>query len=896
MRRVFDGARTRLSLIFGGRSAEERMDEELAFHIEMEAERIARDQGVSPDEARRLARAAFGGVTQHKETLRAGRGLAWLDTLSLDVRLAVRMLRKTPGLTVVAVLAMSLAVAIGCVCFSAVSRIVDAGLPVSEGDRVIGIRNIDTRQATDARATHLHYLPLWRGAMKSVEDLGAYRSLNRTIVTADGWSESAHVAEMSASGFRVTRVPPIVGRYLIDADERPDAPPVAVIGNRVWQQRYAGRADIVGQTIQVGDARHTIVGVMPDGYAFPVNNRIWIPLRLEPAQYERFRAPNVDVFARLVPGATLDDAQREAELVGKRLTASDPRLNADLHARVIPYTRMFIDNADSTWVYHLVQLVVAGLLAVIGTNVAVLVYARTASRIGEIAVRTALGASRARIISQLFAEAFALSLVAAVVGIAVAWVALLQIDAGLQRLAGENIPYWLQFKLTPGVVVYAIGLAAVSAVVIGVVPALKITGGKFRATLSELSGGGSGLRLGRPWTIMIVAQVAVAVALVPFSIMGIDASSKGAAASSLMAGREILTASISLDRAEATMDSSEAAIRTLTLRRQLVGRLESDARVGTVFLMSRALGDEDKRRFDPEPSGQVATERVEVSASELSVQPEYFRSMGIPFMAGRSFQSADLVPSANVAVVNHAFMQKMFGGRAAIGARVRVRMPRRPGSDTVAPPPWLTIVGVVSDFPVDSTVAAPRLYRPLAADVAGPVVIAVKMNGASATEFIPALRQHALATSPLLRLDGVRTMSQAFYDSFAEVRFAVLVMELITLSVTLLSAAGIYALMAFTITRRRREIGIRAALGAVPRRLLAAELARVMRQIAIGIVIGLTVAAAAYRGMRGDWGGQRTMESLVIVAVLMLAIGILSALRPAIGALRIQPTEALRSQ
>jgi predicted permease len=894
VKRLLDAVRARISLVVR-RTAEARMDEELAFHIDMEAERIAREQNVPAEEARRLARAAFGGVTQHREALRAGRGLAWLDTLSLDARLAARMLRKTPGLTAVAVLGMSIAVAIGCVCFSAVGRIVDVALPVPGGDRIIGIRNIDTRQGGDARATHLHYLPLWREAMKSVEDLGAYRSLSRTIVTADGWSETAQVAEMTASGFRLTRVVPIAGRYLIDADERPDAPPVAVIGNRLWQQRYAGRADIVGQTIQIGSERHTIVGVMPDGYAFPVNNRIWIPLRLDPARFERFHAPYVDVFARLVPGAAIDDARREAELVGKRLARSDPAANADLHQRVIPYTRMFIDNADSTWVYHLVQLVVAALLAVIGTNVAVLVYARTASRMGEIAVRTALGASRARIVSQLFAEAFALSLIAAAVGVLVAWQAMLQIDAALQRLAGEGIPYWLRFELTPGVVVYAIGFAAVAAVIVGVIPALKITGGKFRATLSELSGGGSGLRRGRGWTFMIVAQVAIAVALVPFSIMGIDASSKGAAASTIMAGREILTSKISFDRPEATMDSAEAALRSVFLRRQLIGRLESDPRVATVFMMSRALGEEDDRRLIGDQAGPISVETSEVTAHELSVQAAYFDAMGIPVMAGRVFESADFVPTANAVIVNRSFMRKMFGDRSPVGARVRLRPPRR-ASDTTKPPPWLTIVGVVSDYPVDSTVAAPRLYRPLSADVAGPMVIAIKMNGASAADFIPALRRHALATSPMLRLDGVRTISQAFYDSFAEVRFAVLVMELITLSVTLLSAAGIYALMAFTITRRRREIGIRAALGAVPRQLLVAEMLRVMRQIAVGMAVGLLVAALTNRGMRGDWGGRHSFDTLAGVALLMIVIGILAALRPAIGALRIQPTEALRSE
>jgi predicted permease len=897
LKRWFDAARTRLSLLVAGRAAEARMDEELAFHVEMEADRLVREYGMSADEARRRARATFGGVTQHKEELRAGRGLAWLDTISLDVRLAGRMLRKTPGLSLVAVLGMSVAVAIGCVCFSAVSRIVNPALPVDEGDRVIGIRNIDRRQSNDARATHLHYLPLWRESMKSVEEIGAYRNVSRTVVTAEGWPETARVAEMSASGFRITRVAPIIGRYLIDADERPDAPPVAVIGHRTWQQRYAGRADVVGQTIQIASTRHTIVGVMPEGYGFPVNNRIWIPLRVNPAAYPRFHGPNIDVFARLAPGASLEDARREAELVGDRLARTDSAENAELRQRVIPYTHMFIDSADSAWMYHLIQLVVTALLAVIGTNVAVLVYARTAGRIGEIAVRTSLGASRARIVGQLFAEAFALSLVAAAAGVVVAWLAMRQIEVSMQDILGEALPYWLRFGLTPSVVVYAIGLALLAAVIIGVIPALKITGGKFKATLAELSGGGSTLRLGRPWTIMIVAQVAIAMALLPLSISGLNAWRRGADAKSVIDAQQVLTAALSFDPPEGVrMDSASVAERTVALRGELISRLEADPRVANVFMTSAAMGDEDDRLFDSDPANAVVPELSQVGALDASVQPGYFRTIGIPILAGRTFEPSDLSPSSNVVLVNRSFMRKMFGGRLATGSRIRITPRHRPPGDTTRSAAWLTIVGIVSDFPVDSSVAAPRIYRPLAADVPTPVVIAMKMRGASAADFIPTLRRHALSTSPQLRLDGIRTMSQAFYDSFAEVRLAVLIMELITVSVVLLSAAGIYALMAFTITRRRREIGIRAALGAVPQRLLVSEMARVLRQISIGIVVGLLLAVAGNRAMEGEWLGRKGVTSLGTVALLMLAVGILSALRPAIAALRIQPTEALRSE
>ena len=894
MKRWFDAARTRLSLLVAGRAAEARMDEELAFHVDMEADRLAREYGMSADEARRRARATFGGVTQHKEELRAGRGLGWLDTVSLDVRLAGRMLRKSPGITLVAVVGLSVAVAIGCVSFSAIYRIIDPSLPVDEGDRVIAIRNIDRRAFQDARPTHLHYFPLWREAMSGVAELGAYRNLSRNIVTAEGLSEPARVAEMTASGFRIARVMPIAGRTLVDADERPDAPPVAVIGYRLWQQRYAGRADIIGRPIQIGDIRHAIVGVMPEGFAFPVNNRVWIPFRLNPAEFERWHAPPIDIFGRLADGASIGDVTRQAQLVNRRLAATDSVEHGELHQRVIPYTRAFIDSGDAIWTYHLLQSLVTLLLVVIGTNVAVLVYARTASRLGEIAVRTALGATRWRIVGQLFAEAFALSLVAVVGGVFLAWIGLTQIDAALQRIMGEQAPYWLRLKLTPGVIAYAVGMGVLGAVIIGAVPALKITGGRVRASLAELSGGGSGLRLGRPWTIMIVAQVAIAVAMLPVAIAGISAWRKADAAQAVLATKQILTAGISYDAPiGARMDSADLAVREVGARVALVARLRANPRVAEVVLMSDAPGDEGNVWYEPDPSNPAAAKSADIVVGQTRVEPAYFRVMGIPLLAGRVFATAHLNPAPDV-MVNRAFLRKMFDGKVAIGSRIRVK--RREGaSDTTKAAPWQTIVGVLADFPVDSAVS-PRVYVPMAATSPGAAVLGIKLNGEKALEFAPELRRAALASSSRLRVESIRTMAQTIYDSQAPTRLMIVVLELITLSVILLSAAGIYALMSFTITRRRREIGIRAALGAAPRQLLVNEMGRVLARIAIGIVIGTAIAAVIDANLNGGWSGRRGVAGLVTVVLVMLVVGVLSALRPAIAALRIQPTEALRSE
>jgi predicted permease len=893
--RWFDAARTRLNLLVAGRAAEARMDEELAFHVDMEAQRIAREQGLPIDEARRIALATFGGVTQHKEELREGRGLAWLGTLSLDTRLALRMLRKNPGLTVVAVVGLSVAVAIASVSFSGIYRVIDARLPMDEGDRVISIRNLDRRLFQDARPTHLHYFGLWRDAMRGVAELGAYRNLSRNVSTTEGWSEPARVAEMTASGFRIARTTPIAGRTLVDADERPDAPPVVVIGYKLWQQRYAGRPDVVGPKLQIGDIRHTIVGVMPDGFAFPVNNRIWVPLRLNPAEYERWHAPAIDVFGRLADGASLDDARRQAELVNHRLAAIDSTQHGELHQRVIPYTRAFIDSGDAIWTYHLIQGVVTLLLIVIGTNVAVLVYARTAGRLGEISVRTALGASRGRIVSQLFAEAFALSLVAVTLGVFMAWLAMTQIDATIMRIMGEQLPYWIRLELTPGVVINAIVLGVVGALIIGVIPALKITGSRVKASLAELSGGSSNLRLGKPWTVMIVAQVAIAVAMLPLAIAGINAWRKADAAQAILATKQILTAAVSYDAPITTrMDSADIATREVSARTALIARLRANPQVIDVVLMSDAPGDEGNVWYEPDQTSPAPAKVREVVVGQTLVEPSYFAIMGIPLLSGRGFTTADVDPAANAILVNRSFMRKVFDGKLAVGSRIRVKH-KGAGGDTLKAAPWQTIVGVLADFPTDSA-TSPRVYVPMSATRPGAAVIGIKLGGAKALEFAPELRRATLTTNPSLRVESIRTMAQTISDAQAPTRLMVVVLELITLSVILLSAAGIYALMTFTITRRRREIGIRAALGAAPRRLLFGEMTRVLSQITIGIVIGTAIAGAIDAGLQGGWTGRRGFAGLLVVAALMLAIGFLSALRPAIGALRIQPTEALRSE
>jgi len=423
------GIRTRLRLLFARRSSEHRIDSEFQFHIEMETERLVRELALDPVEARRRALVAFGGKDKHHEALRDGRGTAWLGGLSLDLKLGLRMLAKYPGLTIVGVLGISVAVTIGALAFSAVAAVTGTELPLHEGERIVSIQNVDLRNLEEGRRTHLHDLADWRESLRAVEDLGAYRTVERNLIAVDRSPAPVRVAEMTASGFRVTRVAPLLGRYLIAGDEEPGAPPVVVIGHDVWRSRFDSRQDVVGSTVRLGTVAHTVVGVMPEGFAFPVNNQVWVPLRLDPAAYERGEAPPVEVFGRLAPGVSLSGAHQQLTTIGQRLSAAYPATHEQIRPRVLPYAQLLLDSFAReiggrtngiARLLHLGQVGVSLLLVVIGINVAVLVYARTASRAGEMAMRTAPGASRRRIVTQLYAEALVLSGVASFVGIVVA--------------------------------------------------------------------------------------------------------------------------------------------------------------------------------------------------------------------------------------------------------------------------------------------------------------------------------------------------------------------------------------------------------------------------------------------------------------------------------------------
>ncbi|MBA2572790.1 MAG: ABC transporter permease [Gemmatimonadetes bacterium] len=891
--------RKRLRTLLRNDAVERELDEELAFHLAMEIQKN-HQAGMSPEEARRQAAIRFGGLEKHKEEVRDARVLGWVPGLSLDFKLGLRMMVKHPGLTVVGGLGMAVAIALGASAFSVLNTMIDPALPLDEGDRIVAIQNLNTTTGQDAQPTHLHDLLSWREELRAVEQFGAYRTVDRNLITGDGSPEPLRIAEMTASGFRVARVPPLLGRYLVDEDERPGAPPVVVIGHDVWKNRFASRPDIVGHTLQLGAARHTVVGVMPPGFAFPVNNRLWTPLRLNPPDYPQGQAPPIEVFGRLAPGATLEQAQAQLATIGQRAAAAHPETHQHIRARILPYARSFIDAPELAWVFYLVQLLVSMVLVVIAVNVAILVYARTATRMGEIAVRLSLGASRARIVAQLFAEAFVLAAAAAVVGLVAARFALQQVNALVSRTGGEQIPFWWNMGLSPSTVLYVVGLAVLAAVIVGVVPALKVTGHRVQSSLRQL-GGGTGMQMGRTWTVLIVAQVAVAVAVlpIPVALMMKEFVVPGGSALAVPA-EEIVTARIAMDweapaRANVDAQRLQALARFGDRHAELVRRVEMERGVRAVSFASSSPGMEPADSIEVAGTG-VSTELARHRVGHLEVDPGLFDVLGARMLSGRPFQPGDLARPATAVIVNRSFVQSVLDGGNALGRRLRYRGAEEGvGPGSVEPGGWYEIVGVVTDLRTDGsepTADAAAIYHPTAPGGLGRTTLFAHVQGVAPEVFAGRLRAIAAALDPTMRVTDVQALADLQFERHLD-RMLTLALGAIMLIVLCLSAAGIHSLMSLVVVQRRKEIGIRTALGARPRQVLRTVFARSLRQLGLGVGIGALVGGALIPAITTTT--SRAAGLLVIVAALMLTVGLLAALGPARRGLRIQPMEVLRA-
>ena len=861
------------------------MDDEMRFHIDMEADRLMRQHRLDAVEARRRALVAFGGVAKYSEAGRDTRGVRWLEAISLDARLGLRMLVKHRGLTLVGGFAMAVAIAIGATFFEALGELLRPSLPLDQGDRIVAVQLPTSRP--DPAAWRVIEDALWRQQLRSIEQVSAFRSTQLNLVTSGALPEPIKVAEITASGFAVARTPPHLGRYLLAADETANAEAVMVLGFEAWTLRFGADPQILGRTMQIGGVFRTVVGVMPPGFRFPVDHQYWIPLHPERLADASLH-PELHLFGRLARDVTLEQAQAELTTIGERAAAAAASSGAPQRLLAVSYTRAHLDLTEPmlVWLFRVAQLLVGALVGVVAVNLAILLYARTVTRLGEIAVRTALGASRARILAQLFIEALALAGVGALAGLALADAAL----AAMQSLAQKNgsVPFWLDFQLSPASAAYALALAVVAALIMGVLPGLKATGRQLTGNLHEANSR-SGTRVGPLWTALVIAQVAAAVAVLPIAgylawqVTALEMAGSG------FADHRFVVATMAYSDGAERQDAARLRDRQLALMSQF----EAEPGVTGVTFSSSVPGFSAGRTIELEHRSPIDPAVLDVSKVDVAVG--FFDLYEAQVLGGRALDATDVGPAQTV-VVNKSFVDALAGA-SVLGSRFRYSRSRERVADTDGAP-WYQIVGVVRDFPqfppALSLDTNPTIYHLAAPGELHPVVLSIRFADAIPEQFLPRVRAISAAIDPAMQMRRVVPLSDFYRDVRSFWRYIAWGVALLTLSVLLLSAAGIYALMSFTVAQRTREIGIRTALGAHPHRVLVGVFARSARQLLMGVIAGSVLSCVAISAVGLDWTNATAL--LAAVAVLMMTVGVVASYGPARRALRVQASDALRAE
>ena len=801
-----------------------------------------------------------------------------------DYKLGLRMLLKFPGLTIAGGLSLALAIGIGAGWWDFTRDFWRPTLPFPNGDRIVTVEMRDAVGSRDEDRIAHDFLG-WRRDARTLQELTAYRTVERNVIVGHAGAERITVAEVTASMFRAIQVPPALGRPLLDSDEQPGATPVVVLGHDLWKRRFDRRSDAVGQTVQVGRVAATVVGVMPEGFSFPSTHRMWVPLQLERSGYAPLDGPPIQVFGLLAPGATQAQANVETTALTQRLKNESPATHQHLNPRVLafggqsPGDRSLLEIAITYLPIILVLLIAC-------MNVGTLVYARTATRDAEIAVRYALGATRGRIITQLFVEALVLASLSAVVGLMAAnWT----LKWALTSFYAGQLPFWLDPGLKVSTVLFAIPLTVAGAAILGMLPALKATGKNAQAQLRNLGAGGSTLRFGKIWTAAMIGQVALTVILIPPAMGTSEESWRDRKIRSKFPTAQYLSVEIDADAArKAGEDTRQFNVRLARIYGEIERRIAQYSEVAAVTYGDRLPGmdvDVDDVEIEVTPG----TPPVVATVWRAAVGPGYFEAFEVPIVAGRGFNDGDRTPQARTALVNQNFARLHFMGGNPVGRRVRVTAPGgRP------PAPWFEIVGMVRDVGMQPTDRgeAPFLYDAGTLTTVHPLVIGIR-HTSDAVTLSSRVRGIITDVEPDLRLVAVRSLEDL---TWAEDLPGVVASSAIASTVTLgliLSAFGIFSLMSVSVARRTKEIGLRAALGATPSRLLRGVFVRALVLVCSGIAVGNAVLLLfVYLSDEVSFG--LVYKALLGTSAIMLTVGLVACIEPARRALRIAPTDALK--
>jgi macrolide transport system ATP-binding/permease protein len=861
---------------------ERELAEEIEAHLQMHADDNLRS-GMTPEEARRAAVLRLGGVEATKEAWRERRTIPLLDDLLRDARFAIRQLRKNPGFSSVAVGVLALGLGASVAIFAFVDAALITPLPYPEPSRLVGVYET-IPQCPRCNLSYLDYLD-WKRLNEVFASLEAYQHTGFILDTPSG-ARPARGARVSAGFFRTLGVTPILGRDFRDGDDRPGAPPTVILSYGEWQRRFGGEPDVPGRTLTLNGDPHVIVGVLPRGFSFAPAEpaEVWTALQGKGPCLERRSCHNLYGVARLKDGVSVDAALADTKAIAKRLEEQYPDSNRGQGAAVVALSEVIVGPVRPVL---LMLLGGAGLLLLIAVlNVASLVLVRSESRRRELAVRSAVGASGRRLISQLATEALVLVAAGTGLGLALAsWT--MRLLAGLiPETMRAGLPFFLDLGLSGRALAFAGGIALVAVFFFSLAPALRLSLPAPREDLGEGGRGAAGRtwrRLGSP---LVVVELATAMVLL------IGAGLLGQSLYHLLhVELGLRPEGLALVQVVAPQSGYPTDERTVALGRRVLDEIESVPGVSSAGLTSTLpVGNNSNTIWFRVVGRPYHGEHNDVP--ERDVTAGYLKTLGATLVAGRHFREGEDASKPRVAIVNQSFARQYFPGEDPLGKQIAYVSWTYPAME---------IVGVVKDVREGALDSGPRavLYRPFEQSPGtyfGAVVRTSRREDAVLPEVVAAIHR----IDPGLVTTGEASMTDLIADSPSAYRHrstAWLVGSFAALALVL-SLVGLYGVIAFSVGQRTREIGVRMALGAERRAVYRLVLGEAGRLSALGIALGALASLAAAGLLRGLLFGVRSWDvpTLGTVAVVLALAAALASYVPARRAASVDPVEALRAE
>ena len=809
-----------------------------------------------------------------------------MDSLLRDLRFGIRMLLKRPGLSAAVIVTFGLGIGLTTTVFSLVNGTFLKGLPFERADRIVLLGRTNPSRNVEFAAIDGHDIADFRSQQTTFEALGALSLGPVNLAEEQGRPERYAGGFFTREVFDVLGVRPILGRTFREGEDRPGADPVMVIGYNVWRDRFRSSPDVVGRTVRAHGVTRTIVGVMPEGFAFPDREDVFLPLQIDLSASERGQGPQYIVIGRLRDGVTTEEARTQASTIAGRLAAEYPDADRALGATVRTFNEQLL-GGRAVGLMLTMLVAVIGVLLIACANVANLLLARASTRTREVAVRTALGAGRGRVVWQLMAEVLVLAFAGGAVGLGIG---LLGVEWFESLAAVSPPPFYITFGLDHRVLLFVLAATVFSGVAASLLPAIQTSRTDIVGTLKDECRGASGLRMGRFTSVLVVAEVAVSCALLVGSGLMVRSIVQLNTLPMPFATEGIFTARVALPAGEYPDTASR-----VRFYEELLPRLSAIPGVEAAALSDGLPASGNGTRVFEVEGGSYPTADDFPLAREGIVTEGYFETFQVRVLRGRAFSRLDRRESQPVAVVNESFVRRFFVDGDPLGRRIRMGV-----RDTTAR--WLTIVGVVPDLYMEGIGnqdrSAAGFYIPISQSGVGTgVSVALRTRGdpMGVTPSVQAAVMSIDADLPIyqaMEMNGVIDRQTWIYGLFGKLFMVFGVAALF------LAAVGLYGVMSFSVARRSHEMGVRMALGARGGELVWLVLKRGVVQLAIGLGIGLGLAALATRPLQFILYnvGARDPAVFGAVAATLALVGVAASLIPARRVTRVDPVIALNAE